>query len=107
MVNNDVTTNEIMEFLRDNMVTKEDAHDFATKKDLENFATKKDLNIQKHEILDALDDKLANLKGDLTVLMRKEDRKLLALIKRLKDKNVLSDQDVEELLSMEPFPQTG
>ena len=42
MANDVVTTGEIMDFLRENMVTKEDAKGFATKDDLKAFITKED-----------------------------------------------------------------
>lgn len=52
---NDVTTGELMDFLQDHMVMKED------------FVL--ELNKQKAEILDGMDDKLADLKGDLTTCL--------------------------------------
>lgn len=54
---------------------------------------------------DYLDDKLSDLKGDLVVLMRKEDAKLKALIEILQRRNVISGEDVKTILSMQPFPQ--
>jgi len=53
---------------------------------------------------DYLDDKLADLKGDLTVLMRKEDTKLKALIEILKARKVITPEDQEKIMAMEPFP---
>ncbi len=55
---------------------------------------------------DYLDDKLADMRGDLVVLMRKEDRKLVTLIDVLKKKQLLSDEETRRILTMEPFPQT-
>jgi len=52
---------------------------------------------------DYLDDKLADLRGDLNVLIRKEDTKLIALIEKLQEKKVLTDKDKSELLSLEPY----
>ncbi len=52
-----------------------------------------------------LDDKLADLKGDLTVLMRKEDTKLKALVEILAEKKVLNEEDKKRIFTMEPFPQ--
>jgi len=52
---------------------------------------------------DYLDDKLADLRADLVVLTRKEDRKLTQLVKILGSKNVLNQNEVQELLAMEPF----
>ncbi|MBU0531618.1 MAG: hypothetical protein ABIG32_02295 [Candidatus Uhrbacteria bacterium] len=90
----EVTTNEIMDFLKDNMMTKEEG------------ATKQDLAKLKHDILDSMDEKLADLKGDLTILMRKEDKKVVELINVLKEKEVLSLEEAEKLLALEPFPQS-
>lgn len=50
-----------------------------------------------------LDEKMADLRGDLVVLMRKEDTKLKKLIEKLRARNVLSDTDVQEIVRMEPF----
>ena len=66
------------------MATKKDLEKFATKselrEELKRFATKKDL--KKHELgkKDFIEDKLADLKGDLVVLMTKEDNKIRQLI---------------------------
>lgn len=50
-----------------------------------------------------LDEKIADLKGDLVVLIRKEDNKLKKLVEILRAKNVLVDEDVKEILKLEPF----
>ncbi len=54
MSKNDVTIDELMDFLQENMVTKEDAKNFATKDDLKGFATKDDLKnfATKDDLLD-------------------------------------------------------
>ena len=54
-----------------------------------------------------LDEKLADLRGDLVVLMRKEDNKVRKLIDILKKRNVISKSDEKEILAMEPFPELG
>ena len=54
---------------------------------------------------DYLDDKLADLHGDLVVLMRKEDTKVKTLVDILETHNVISESEVKKILSMEPFPQ--
>ncbi|MEK7068035.1 MAG: hypothetical protein AAB956_03495, partial [Patescibacteria group bacterium] len=53
---------------------------------------------------DYLDDKLSDLKGDLVVLMRKEDAKLGALVEILQKRKVISNEDVKTILAMQPFP---
>ena|SRR3989338_4834517 len=68
----EITTNELMEFLQENMVTKAEAKNFATKDDIKDMATKDDLKSLKNEIklemgtlnqnlLGHIDQKLANL----------------------------------------------
>jgi archaellum component FlaC len=52
-----------------------------------------------------LDDKLIDLKADLTVVMRKEDHKLEALTRLLAAKKIISETDANGILSLEPFPQ--
>jgi len=50
-----------------------------------------------------LDDKLADLRGDLVVLTRKEDNKLKVLVEILKTKEILTPEDAQQVLKMEPF----
>lgn len=53
-----VTTNEIMDYLKDNVPTKEDLKDLRSE-------LRVDLNKQKLEIIDHVDEKLADIKGDM------------------------------------------
>lgn len=70
----------------------------ATKSDLAKLATR---IVTK----DYLDDKMADLRGDLVVLTRKEDTKLKTLVGVLKEKDVLDVNDVKRIYSLEPFAQ--
>mgnify|MGYP001611056899 CR=1 FL=1 len=54
---------------------------------------------------DYLDERLADLRGDLVVLTRKEDNKVKKLVDILKKRDVISDGEVKEIMSMEPFAQ--
>lgn len=54
---------------------------------------------------DYLDDKLADLRGDLNVLIRKEDVKLKELVNMLVKKKVITKKEQEKLFTMEPFAQ--
>ena len=54
---------------------------------------------------DYLDEKLADLRGDVVILLRKEDRKLEALIGKLNEKAVITDKDVRELREIQIFAQ--
>jgi predicted nucleic acid-binding Zn-ribbon protein len=53
-----------------------------------------------------LDDKLADLRGDMVVLTRKEDHKLTALVEILAAKNVITPEESARIISMEPFGKT-
>lgn len=110
------TITELYEFLQEHMVTKDELKEtkeelketkedlggkiIKVKEDLEEKIKNTELGLKDH-----IDDKLADLKGDLIILMRKEDYKLLYLVKLLKEKKVISDEEVKELISMEPFPK--
>lgn len=77
----------------------------ATKEDLK--ALRADLEHVENQMVtkDYLDEKLAENYGNLVILMRKGDGKLLRLVELLKKKSVLSDEEVKELLALEPFPK--
>jgi len=132
-----VSTNEIMGFLKDHMVTKEEFNGLEVKVDnlevrfdnlevrfdnlevrfdnlevrFDNLEVKVDgldrkLNETKLDLLDAMDDKLADLKGHLIILMRKEDMKVNQLITLLHERDLISKTDFEKLLEFQPFPQS-
>ncbi|MEK9182922.1 MAG: hypothetical protein AAB849_00220 [Patescibacteria group bacterium] len=98
----EISTNEIMDFLVKHMVIKEELKELEEKIESN---LKLELNKQKLDILDAVDDKLAHLKGDLVVLMRKEDKKVVALVEILREDKVIAPEKAETVLKMEPFPQ--
>lgn len=101
---------DMVTFIKDNAVTKDEFNGLENKVDglrgefdeLKRVVTQ----IQATMVTkDYLDEKLADLRGDLVVLMRKEDTKLKALIGLLKRKNVISEGDEKQLLTMEPFAE--
>ncbi len=63
------------------------------------------LNKLRLDILDGVDEKLGTMKGDLVVMMRNEDQKVMLLVEKLKQKNIFDDRDVEEFRALLPFPQ--
>lgn len=69
---------EIVNFLKDNSVSRDEY--------------KKDINFIKSQMVtkDYLDTKLADLRGDLVVLTRKEDAKVKSLVDLLKKKKVIT-----------------
>lgn len=93
------------------MVTKEDFDDLfeVVNKTFEiveaKMATKEDLGRLKLDLIDAMAEKNAELRGDLVVLMRKEDFKLISLVELLKKKMVLTENEAKTILTMEPFPR--
>lgn len=54
---------------------------------------------------DYLDEKMADQRGDLIVLTRREDKKVMALVDILKQKKVIDDSDVKKIQALEPFAQ--
>lgn len=65
--NPEVTPTEVMEFLQENVATKDDLK-------VNTEEVRKEMRQMEHRILDGVDKKLENLKADLVVLTRKEDR---------------------------------
>lgn len=55
---------------------------------------------------DYLDDKIADLRGDLVLLARKGNTKLSTLIDRLVEEKSLDPKVAHQILLMEPFPQS-
>ena len=78
MANDDVTTKEIMDFLKENMVTREEAIEtFTTKEDVVGFATKEDIIESKSDVIEHVDRfaKLhETLDQELVMLRSKYDR---------------------------------
>lgn len=107
MSKGEITTNEIMELLREQMEFLQE--NVATKEDLyaEIGEARKDIRVTEHRIMDAMDNKLADLKGDLVVLMRKENLKLSELVSILRQRKSITGNDAAKILKMEPFPQIG
>lgn len=52
-----------------------------------------------------LDEKLYDLKGDLIVIARKEDRKVNSVVNLLRQKNIFSAQEAAEVLSAAVFSE--
>ncbi len=118
----EVTTKDIMDFLLENMATKGDVEEATTKLgtelrgEMHDMATelrgemhdmgqnlRSEMKKIEQDTRDYIADQVSDLKGDLTVLMRKEDTKVVQLIGILKKKHVLDAEDERVLLSMEPF----
>jgi len=62
-------------------------------------------NLEKNMVTkDYLDDRMADLRGDIIQLVRKEDRKFASLVYLLEDKEIITEDEGAKLLSQEPFP---
>ena len=118
MAEDQVTTNEIMDFLRENMVTHDELH-VEIRSGLEGLKQELlgEMGKQKQELLgemgklkldmlDSIDDKLADLKGDLVILMRREDKKVNESISLLCKKQVITKDEADRLMTLNPFPQS-
>jgi hypothetical protein len=81
-------------------------NDFANKNEERLSGIEKNLREIKSTMVtkDYLDERLAVQKGDMITIIRKEDTKLIALIVKMVEKKLLSQNDAKEILSMEPFP---
>ena len=108
--NHEVTTNEILDYLAERMVTKEELKEVKeelkeVKEELKEVKEEFNVELRKSEqrTMDFITDKIDDLKGDLVVLTRKEDTKVLKLVEILKNKAVLSEADAKVIMSMEPF----
>lgn len=79
----------------------------ALKSDVQSL--KSDMHLVKSTMVtkNYLDEKLSDLRGDITILIRKEDTKVKALVDILCERKILSDEDKHRIFSMEPFAQMG
>lgn len=50
-----------------------------------------------------LDDKLADLKGDMVAMLRKEDQKTRILVERLVERKALRASDAKDVFAVRPF----
>lgn len=116
-----MTTNKILEFLQEHGATKADIKILKGEMDekfdevnsrfdevnsrFEGVNSRLDRIESQMVTKEYLDDKLADLRGDLVILTRKEDAKLIELVKILGNKQVLAEDEVKKILEMEPFPK--
>lgn len=54
---------------------------------------------------DFFDEKLISFKGDLVVMMRGEDKKVIALVELMEKKQMLTKEEAKAFYTMEPFPK--
>ncbi len=72
--------------------------------EVENRFEKRFLRVESHMVTKTyLDDKLADLRGDLTLLTHKEDDKLLALVDLLYGKRLMTEAERQHIMALQPF----
>lgn len=100
----EATKNEILEAI----------NDFSTETDKNFRALKQEIGGMKQEISgikatmvtkDYLDRKTAEQKGDLIIMIRKEDEKVDSLLSQLDQRHILPGAEVARLTSLGPFPK--
>lgn len=97
---NDVTTTEIMEFLQENMVTKEEFNQLDAK------VGALDTKVNTLPTKSYLDEKMADLKGGVIEKLRKEDAKVEFIVGLMQSRKIFTDSDVEIIKrEFEVFPQ--
>jgi len=101
---------EIVNFIKDNAASHDDIKRLDKRIDLldakvGSLDVKVDSLAVRMVTKEYLDDKLADLRGDLVVLTRKEDVKVRTLVEIMKKKQLLSIEEANRILAMEPFPQ--
>jgi|GEM_PF-2137362 len=114
-----VTTDQIMDFLVENMVTRKEfdhelaaiRKEMATKDDIaairKEMATKDDLGRMRSDMIDFIDKRLLNLKTDLVVIVKGEDQKLSALVTLMQKKELLTNDEARGILQMNPLAQAA
>ena len=87
---------------------------FSTKMDKDISSLKSDVGTLKSDVAylksnmatkDYIDGALAKQKGEIILTMRKEDIKLRELISIMHGKQMLTDTEVQHIITMEPFAQ--
>lgn len=69
------------------------------------MATKDDLGKLRSDMIDYIAKQNLELKTDLILIMRGEDRKLFSLIELMIEKHLITKDDANRVTKLEPFPQ--
>ncbi len=97
--NNTTTTDEILDFLKDNMVTKEEFNQLNAKVEALNT------NVSTLPTKSYLDEKMGELKGSVIEKLRKEDAKVEFIISLMRSRKIITDADIEIIKrEFEVFP---
>lgn len=69
------------------------------------MVTKDDLGKLRSDMIDYIAKQNLELKTDLTIIMRGEDRKLFSLIELMVEKHLITKDDANRVTKLGPFPQ--
>ncbi|OGH62211.1 MAG: hypothetical protein A2848_00595 [Candidatus Magasanikbacteria bacterium RIFCSPHIGHO2_01_FULL_50_8] len=105
---------ELLQHIATNMVTKADVKEVVTEVVTEIVPPMIEkaigemvppmINKAKHEIMDYVDKKDREYKGELNLALQKEDKKVDAVIDTLRETEVVGDSKSEQLKNLTPFP---
>lgn len=84
---------ELLQYIATNMATRSDVHEIV----------KEEIGKARNEIMDYVDKKDREYKGELNLALQKEDKKVDAVISTLNERGVISRQKSEELKNLSPF----
>ncbi len=97
---------ETVNFIKENAASKEEL--LGVKQDLAGVEQGLETRLTSVEsqmvTKEYLDEKLSDLRGDMTIITRKEDTKLKVLVEILSKRKVITSKDKQRVLNMEPFP---
>lgn len=101
----ETTTNEIMEFLRGHMVTKEDFNGLDSKvNSLDEKVNGLSKTVNNLPDKDFLTDKMADLEGAAVARQRKQDNKTNRILEALEKFEVLPKEEVDRIRAIHVFP---
>ncbi len=84
-----VSNDEIMDFLKETMVTKDEL--------------KLEIGKFRSDMIDFISKENLNMKADIVTMLKTEDQKVLSLIQLLVHKNVISDGEAKAIVKLDPF----
>ena len=100
---------EVVNFIKDNAASQKSVDELTLRVDrIDQRVGKLEIEVVdiKSQMVtkDYLDNKLADLRGDLVVMTRKEDYNVNALVQVLENKNILTSQEASSIVTLSPFP---
>ncbi len=100
---------ELLQYIAAKMVTREDVSEIVIAAIEEKVPpiVNKIVGKAKNEIMDYVDKKDREYKGELNLALQKEDKKVDAVIEILSEKKLISKEKSEELKNLTPFPSAA